>query len=251
VTPSGSLTYLYILGSIAVLTLVIACINFMNLSTSRSSKRSLEVGVRKVLGAEKQSLIWQFLGESLILAFLAFIFAIAFTFILMPFFEQVSGKDLIISGEQHLILLLSFLGLRLLAGLFAGSYPAFYLSSFKPVKVLKGKFSNSLSAVALRKGLVIFKFVISVALIIGSVVISSQMNYLRSADLGFIKDQQVVVPLKSEVAKIKYASLKDKLNDNPNIYSMGASCDAAICRLSKIDHHIYCYSFSIRMVYNE
>jgi putative ABC transport system permease protein len=223
VTPSGSLTYLYILGSIAVLTLIIACINFMNLSTSRSSKRSLEVGVRKVLGAEKKSLIWQFLGESLILAFLAFIFAIAFTFTLIPFFEQVSGKDLIISGEQHLILLISFLGLSLLAGLFAGSYPAFYLSSFKPVKVLKGKFSNSLSAVALRKGLVIFQFVISVALIIGSVVIISQMNYLRSADLGFIKDQQVVVPLRSEVAKTKYASLKDKLSNNPNINSVGAS----------------------------
>lgn len=223
VTPSGSKTYLHILASIAILTLLIACINFMNLSTSRSSKRSLEVGVRKVLGAEKGSLIYQFLGESLILAFLAFLLAIIFTTLLLPLFQQISGKEIIFNFNQHGILLAGFILLAVITGLLAGSYPAFYLSSFKPVRVLKGRFSNSLSATALRKGLVIFQFVISVVLIIGSVVISKQMNYLRSKDLGFIKDQQVVIPLRSNLSKSNFLALKNNLTHNNAVNSAGGS----------------------------
>jgi putative ABC transport system permease protein len=157
------------------------------------------------------------------MALIAFLFAVIFTFFLIPLFEQVSGKNIILSLEQHGILIAAFILLSIITGFLAGSYPAFYLSSFKPIKVLKGKFSNSLSAVSLRKGLVIFQFVISVALIIGSVIISSQMNFLRSTELGFVKDQQVVIPLRSSVAKSKYASLKDRFNNNPNIISAGAS----------------------------
>ncbi|WP_224998668.1 ABC transporter permease [Cesiribacter sp. SM1] len=223
VTPAGSLTYLRILASIAVLTLLIACINFMNLSTARSSKRSVEVGVRKVLGAEKQALVWQFLGESLVMALAAFLFAIAFTLLMLPVFEQVSGREIILPLEAHAKLFLLFVVLTLATGLVAGSYPAFYLSSFRPVRVLKGRFSNSMAATSLRKGLVIFQFVISVVLIIASVIISNQMSYLRSKDLGFIKDQQVVIPLRSATAKEIYPALKDKLNNNPGIQTVGAS----------------------------
>lgn len=223
VTPAGNLTYLRILASIAILTLLIACINFMNLSTARSSKRSVEVGVRKVLGAERRALVWQFLGESLIMAFVAFILAIIFAFLLLPFFEQVSGRDILLSWEQHCLLLLIFFGLAVITGFIAGSYPAFYLSSFKPVKVLKGRFSSSFAAASLRKGLVVFQFVISVVLIIASVVIANQMDYLRSKDLGFQKDQQVVIPLRSESAKANYQALKTKLQSNPKIQSAGAS----------------------------
>ena len=223
VSAPGSKTYLYILASIAVLTLLIACINFMNLSTSRSSKRAAEVGVRKTLGAERGSLIRQFLGESLVMAVIAFVFAVLFTSILLPFFEQVSGKEFQISVSQYVPLLLLFLVLVVITGFIAGSYPAFYLSSFQPVKVLKGKFSNSLAAVALRKGLVVFQFVISVALIVASVVITSQMHFLRSKDLGFTKDQQIVVPLRTTVAKNLYGGLKNEISRNPNIASVGAS----------------------------
>jgi putative ABC transport system permease protein len=223
VSPAGSLTYLRILVSIAVLTLLIACINFMNLSTARSSRRSVEVGVRKVLGAEKKALVWQFLGESLIMALLAFVFALLFTQLLLPLFEQVSGRAIQLSFAQHGILVLAFVVLAVVTGFLAGSYPAFYLSSFKPVRVLKGRFSSSLAATSFRKALVIFQFVISVCLIIASVIISNQMHYLRSKDLGFIKDQQIIVPLRSEAAKTNSLSLKNSLSSNPAIHSVGAS----------------------------
>lgn len=223
VTPGASLTYIRILASIAILTLLIACINFMNLSTARSSKRSVEVGVRKVMGAEKSALIRQFLGESIIMALVAFLFAVVFVQLLLPLFEQVSGRELSLSLQEHGLLLLSFVGLAFATGLLAGSYPAFYLSSFKPVRVLKGRFSNSLAATSLRKGLVIFQFVISVILIIASVIISDQMSYLRSKDLGFIKDQQLVIPLRSAAAKSNYPALKNRLSNNPDIREAGAS----------------------------
>lgn len=223
VTPTGSVTYLYILASIAIFTLLIACINFMNLSTARSSKRSAEVGVRKVLGAEKKSLIWQFLGESIIMASIAFILAIAITLLITPAFAQVADKQLTFSTTEQLLIWTGFFILALLTGLVAGIYPAFYLSSFKPVKVLKGKFTNSFAAISLRKGLVVFQFIISALLIIASVIISRQMDYLRSTDLGFEKDQQIVIPLRSANAKKIFLTLKSELAANNQIASVGAS----------------------------
>ena len=223
VSPSGSVTYLYILGSIALFTLLIACINFMNLSTARSSKRAAEVGVRKVLGAEKGALIRQFIGESVMMSMIAFIFALVFAKLLLPLFSKLSAKELIFSFREHGVLLAGFLLLALLTGLLAGSYPAFYLSSFQPVKVLKGKISNSLAAISLRKALVIFQFVISAGLIVASVIINNQMQYLKNKDLGFDKDQQVVIPLRSGTAKNSYATLKDELKKNTQIDNVGAS----------------------------
>jgi putative ABC transport system permease protein len=218
-----SVTYLYILASIALFTLLIACINFMNLSTARSSKRSAEVGIRKVLGAQKKSLVKQFLGESLLMSMIAFVIALCITKLLLPAFSSVSGRNLSLNFSEQWFIILSFFGLSIITGLLAGSYPAFYLSSFQPVKVLKGRFTNSLSAVALRKGLVIFQFIISVVLIIASVVISNQMRYLRSTDLGFAKDQQIVIPLRSTTAKNIYASLKNDVKDNPQVQNVGAT----------------------------
>ena len=223
VTPGGSLTYLYILASIALFTLLIACINFMNLSTARSSKRSGEVGIRKALGAGKGALVRQFLGESLLFSVFAFLLGVGFVLLLTPLFEQVSGKTLRFSLGQNLTILGGFFGLSVLTALLAGSYPAFYLSSFRPVMVLKGKFANSLAAVSLRRGLVVFQFTLSVVLIIASVVIRQQMNFLRSADLGFAKDQQLIIPLRSGMAKANYPALKTALSNMAQIESVGAS----------------------------
>jgi putative ABC transport system permease protein len=223
VTPPGSMTYLYILASIALFTLLIACINFMNLSTARSSKRSAEVGIRKVLGAEKGSLIRQFIGESVFMSLIAFIFAFTITELLLPAFNSISGKHLTLSFTGNLIIIGGFFLLSVITGLFAGTYPAFYLSSFRPIKVLKGRFSNSLAAVSLRKGLVVFQFVISVALIIASVVISNQMSFLRSADLGFDKEGQIIIPLRSGTAKNMYMSFRNDVKKIPQVIGVGAS----------------------------
>jgi putative ABC transport system permease protein len=195
----------------------------MNLSTARSSKRSAEVGVRKVLGAKKQSLINQFIGESLLMSMIAFVIALVITQLLLPGFSHISGKNLSLHFSQQWFIVLGFLILSIITGLLAGSYPAFYLSSFQPVKVLKGRFTNSMSAIALRKGLVIFQFIISVVLIIASVVIMNQMNYLRSTDLGFAKDQQIVIPLRSTTAKNIYASLKNEIRNDPRVQNVGAT----------------------------
>ena len=222
-TGTVSKTYLYILGSIALFTLLIACINFMNLSTARSSKRSAEVGVRKVLGARRRSLINQFMGESLLMSMIAFVIAMGMTELLLPAFARVSGKNLSLDFSQQWFIVLGFFALSIITGLLAGSYPAFYLSSFQPVKVLKGRLTNTLSAIALRKGLVIFQFIISVVLIIASVVIINQMNYLRSTDLGFAKDQQLVIPLRSTAAKNIYASLKNEIKNSPMVQNVGAT----------------------------
>jgi putative ABC transport system permease protein len=223
VTPPASKTYLYILASIAAFILLIACINFMNLSTARSSKRSSEVGVRKVLGAEKAALILQFLGESLLMTFIAFIIGILIAILLLPLFDQLSGKQITISFSEDKFLFMEFLMMALVTGLIAGSYPAFYLSSFNPVKVLKGKLSNSFAVVALRKGLVVFQFVISVMLIIASVVIARQMHYMRTADLGFAKDQQIIIPLRSVSSKNIYTTLRNEIKNNVQVISVGAS----------------------------
>lgn len=221
VTAPGNITYLYILGSIALFTLIIACINFMNLSTARSAKRAAEVGVRKVLGAERRSLIGQFLGESLIMALIGFVIATAFTLLLLPAFIQVSGKEIHFSWAAHGWMLALYFLLAVITGLLAGSYPAFYLSAFQPIRVLKGRISNSLAAVSLRRGLVVFQFVVSVVLIVASVVIGNQMSYMRSKDLGFSKDQQVVIPLRSNNAKKVYASLKDELRGIRGLFLWG------------------------------
>jgi putative ABC transport system permease protein len=223
ISAVGSMASLYILGSIALFILLLACINFMNLSTARSSKRSSEVGIRKVLGAEKHSLIKQFIGESVVLSFIALLLAFVITLLALPLFSYISGTELALGFSAQWPLMLGFTGIAVITGLLAGSYPAFYLSSFIPVKVLKGRFTNSLSAVALRKGLVIFQFIISVVLIIASVVINKQMQYMRTKDLGFQKEQQIVIPMRSSNAKNIYTALKNEVQNNPLVQNVGAS----------------------------
>jgi putative ABC transport system permease protein len=223
VTASGSVTYLYILGSVAIFSLLIACINFMNLSTARSARRAAEVGIRKVLGANRSALIKQFLGESLLMSLIALLIAFALALLCLPAFAAACGKPLVFSFSQHGWILAAFVVLALLTGLIAGLYPAFYLSSFKPVRILKSKFSGSLATVSVRKALVVFQFVISSILIISSVVIAKQMRFLRSQDLGFQKEQQLILPLRSQTAKQAYTPLKTALAQLSSVSSIGAS----------------------------
>jgi len=190
---NGNAEFVYIFSAIALLILMIACVNFMNLSTARSSNRAKEVGVRKVLGSLKINLVKQFLTESLLISFIALGFSILITWLLLPYFNQLAGKDI-----QHTVLLQPailfwLITLMLVVGLLAGSYPAFFLSSFQPVDVLKGKLSGGFKRSWLRSSLVVFQFVISIALIFGTVVIYSQLNYIHRKDIGFNRSQVITI----------------------------------------------------------
>jgi putative ABC transport system permease protein len=220
IAANGSITYLYILGSIAAFILLIACINFMNLSTARSQKRAKEVGVRKVLGAEKGSLIKQFIGESFLMCFISLAIALLMALILLPTFNSLTGKELQLFDIPELAGWI--LGLTIITGLLAGFYPAFYLSAFRPIAVLKGKIGNNFSATAVRKGLVIFQFAVSVCLLLGSIVIWQQMRLVKNKHLGFTKDQQIVFPLTLGYnnTESNYTALKSELLKNPSIRSV-------------------------------
>ena len=190
---NGNLQYVYIFSAIGIFILLIACINFMNLSTAHSSNRSKEVGVRKVLGSVKKNLITQFLTESILISFIALVFAVAFAALLLPYFNRLAGKEIELGLFSKGWLIPSLLLLVLIVGLLAGSYPAFYLSSFQPVSVLKGKLATGFKSGWFRNSLVVFQFAISIILIIGTVVIYNQLQFIRSKNLGFDREHVLVI----------------------------------------------------------
>ncbi|MHA4847316.1 ABC transporter permease [Flavitalea antarctica] len=204
--PNGSRQSIYIFSIVAVFILLLACINFINLATARSIERAKEVGIRKTFGSEKKSLIIQFLAESTLLSFMSMLLSGGILFLLLPLFNQISGKDLRISDLftlPNIILLLLF---SIITGLAAGIYPAFVLSSFKPISVLKGKFKSSNYGLALRNGLVVFQFAISVILIICTIIVNSQMRFMTSEKLGFNKEHTIII------------ERTDLLNDNTRAF---------------------------------
>lgn len=217
IAPVGSITTLYILGSIAVFVLLIACINFMNLSTARSAGRAKEVGVRKVLGAEKHSLIAQFLGESILMSGLALLLAVLLTRLFLPTFGNLVQKQLRLFDEP--LIWAGITALTLVTGILSGLYPAFYLSAFRPILVLKGKLLNSFSASTIRKGLIVFQFTISIALVSGAIIIARQLNYLNGRSLGFKKEQQLVLPLQGQQLQNNFIPLKDEIGKIPAVRS--------------------------------
>jgi putative ABC transport system permease protein len=190
---NGSIQYLYIFSAIAILILLIACINFMNLSTASSANRAREVGIRKVMGCLKNSLITQFLVESLVACFLSFVIAIGITALLLPFFNQLAGKEIPASVLLSGPVLSGIFVLLILVSLISGSYPAFFLSSFQPIKVLKGSLATGFRGSALRNTLVVLQFAVSGILMIGTLVIYSQLKYVRDKDLGFNKEQVLIM----------------------------------------------------------
>lgn len=206
-----SSTFLTILSVIAILIQGIACINFMNLSTARASKRAKEVGVRKVIGAEKKQLVQQFMSESFMISLLSVFVAIPLLFILLPYLNDVTGANITLSYLMEPIVLLLLTAIVIITGLVAGSYPAFYLSAFNAIKVIKGNFSNHVSATGIRKTLVVFQFVLSITLIIGIIIIYSQLNYLKNKDLGFEKEQRLVFNFNTDAGKTHVPAFMDDL----------------------------------------
>ena len=217
---SGSIKNVYIFSIIAVFILLIACFNFINLTTARSAERAKEVGIRKVVGAGRQQLTRQFIGESVLICVIAFILTIAASALLLPSFNLLAGKTL----SKGVFDNMNFIGFLFLAsigiGVLAGIYPALVLSSFKPVTVLKGRFTTGTRGVILRKGLVISQFTISIALIIATIIVYLQMNFMRNQDLGFNKDQMMVINSNGDPAK---EAFMHSVSSMPNVRSVSMS----------------------------
>lgn len=193
VEANGDITYVYIFSVIAIFILLIACVNFMNLSTARSANRAKEVGIRKVAGSLRTQLVTQFLTETVLLSFFSLLLALLLAILLLPFFNQLSLKEMSVATLFSTWLFPVMIALVFVVGCLAGSYPAFYLSSFQPVQVLKGKIAKGFKSSWLRSGLVVFQFSISIILIVGTIVIYNQLDYIRSKKIGYNRDQVLVV----------------------------------------------------------
>jgi putative ABC transport system permease protein len=192
-SANGNSQYVYIFSGIALLILLIACVNFMNLSTARSVSRSREVGVRKVLGSGRANLITQFLTESVFVTFVSTVLALVLTYLSLPLFNQLSGKELSFTAQTFSWLAPSSLVLIIIVGFITGSYPALVLSSFQPIAVLKGRLSQGMKGSGFRSFLVVFQFSISIFLIIGTLVIFSQLKYIHNKNLGYDRNQVLII----------------------------------------------------------
>ncbi|WP_460474759.1 ABC transporter permease [Emticicia fontis] len=221
IQDGGRIEYVKMFAIIAIFILVIACINFMNLATARSIKRAKEVGIRKVVGAVRYSLVAQFLGESLIIAFLSLFFAIFIVFLMLPAFNTLTEKHLSLDFTDPLFLLI-LLGLTVVTGIVAGSYPALFMSSLRPVVVLKGALKFKPSATFFRKGLVVFQFALSIMLIVGMLVVYRQIEFIQSKNLGFDRENMLYMPLEGDLPK-NFLSFKQELNNMPGIKSVTCS----------------------------
>ncbi|OJV16733.1 MAG: cell division protein FtsX [Dyadobacter sp. 50-39] len=220
VPEKGSLSNVYVFSVVAVFILLIACINFVNLTTARSAERAKEVGIRKVVGAAKGLVARQFVSESVLLCLIALVFSIALSSALVPMFNNLAGKVIVTSIFAEPSFLVYMLLAAVVIGVLAGIYPALVLSSFEPVTVLKGRFTTSFKGVLLRKGLVTFQFAISIALIIATMIVYIQMNYMRNRDLGFSKDQMLVINTEGDP---KREAFKESLRGISGIKSTAAS----------------------------
>jgi len=209
----GNAQYVTIFFIVAIIILIVACINFMNLATARSARRAKEVGLRKVVGAVRGQLIGQFIGESLLISFFALLVAIVIVLICLPLFNNLAGKKLVIDLLDGKILL-SLLGIALATGFIAGSYPALFLSGFTPVKVLKGNMKSMGGNLLFRNGLVIIQFIVSIVLLAGTVVIYNQLQFIKHRNPGFVKDNLLYMPMTGELWNQQQA-LKTELERNP------------------------------------
>lgn len=219
----GRIAYVKLFSFIALFILVIACINFMNLSTAKATRRIKEVGVQKVIGARRSTLIAQYLGESVLMSFLSLALAIVLIIALLPAFNTITGKN--ITLQMNASLVLTVIGITLVTGLIAGSYPALYISAFKPALVLKGKLSTSAGELWVRKALVVFQFTLSVAAIVAVLVVYKQIHYIQSKNLGYNKDNVIhfEIPLEFDSARISAAAaFVNELKNIPGVVTAGS-----------------------------
>lgn len=220
---NGNILYVFIFFASALLILVMACVNFMNLATARSLKRAKEIGIRKAIGAHRKQLIIQFLTESVVLTLISSVIALLLTDLFLPVFNSFTGKELslniLISFQEIWKLIVGVL----VVGIFSGSYPAFFLSSFTPFEVLKGRVRAGSLQLAIRKYLVIFQFVISILLIICTSVIYKQISYLQNRNLGFNQEQVLVISMKDNAVRDKYEEIRTALLLNPDIVNVAAA----------------------------
>ena len=225
IEPNSDIKHIYIFSGIGFFILLIACINFMNLATARSSNRAKEVGVRKVLGADRSQLAKQFLGESLVFSFIALPLAVAVVEIVLPAFNALTNKAVTLSSLSHQAASLGLIGVVLLVGIISGSYPAFFLSAFHPSEVLRGKLRAGVKSSFFRRILVVVQFAISIVLIVGTVIIYSQLDFIRNKKLGFDKEHVVVVRIEEPEMQKRYEPFRQGLLQNPGIVSVtGSTC---------------------------
>ena len=220
IEQNGNIIYIYVFIGIAILVILIAGINFMNLSTARAGKRAKEVGVRKVTGASRKMLIVQFLTESVIQSFIALFLAFILVELFLPGFNNIMETNLYLFNDHIGQTVLFSLGVTLFYGLFAGSYPAFFLSAFQPIAVLKGDLTKTKSGALLRKSLVVIQFTASTILIIGMIIIFQQISFLQNKDIGFKGDQVIVAPLQTDAFVENFRSYNDIFLKNSNVLSV-------------------------------
>ena len=225
IEANGNIQYIYIFSVVAAFVLIIACINFINLATARSSHRGMEVGLRKVFGAQRKRLISQFIAESLFLSLLGLLLSILMVWLLLPLFTNITGKQMNLGDLNKGVVWGGFLVLIVFTGVAAGSYTAFFLSFYQPIHVLRGRIGRGPQRPLLRSGLVTFQFAVSVMLIIGTVVIMNQIRHMKNASLGFDKEQVMVVQVKGQGIRNSFEAFKNTLKQDSSVleaaYSSG------------------------------
>ncbi|WP_161890621.1 ABC transporter permease [Pontibacter russatus] len=236
ISPAGNISYVYIFAAVAVFILLIACINYMNLATARSARRAKEVGLRKVVGAYRSQIIRQFIGESVLITLIAVVLALGIVQMMIPTFNALTDKNFSSGFIFQWEFLLVVLAIVVFVGGVAGSYPAFFLSGFKPIDVLKSEKAPKSGSVSLRRVLVVAQFTISLILIIGTIVVFTQMHYLRSRDLGFNKEQVMVIDIPNSDSTLvqRLPTLKHQLLRNPNVEMVSNTNDIPAESLSKL-----------------
>jgi putative ABC transport system permease protein len=223
IEANSDIVYVYVFSATAFFILLIACINFMNLATARYACRTREVGVRKVIGARRPQLVQQFLGESILFSLIALPVSILLVELLLPAFSSLIGRKLVFNYFSNWQVLIGLLGVTFFVGCLSGIYPAFFLSAFEPVRVLKGRMVSGSRGTHLRKGLIVFQFAISIILMVSTAVIMNQVNYLRTKKLGFQKEQVLVLPLRSKEVRANHELLKNEFLKNPRIMNVTMS----------------------------
>ncbi|MFV1979784.1 MAG: ABC transporter permease, partial [Rhodothermia bacterium] len=227
IAANGDITTVYIFLAIALFILLIASINFMNLATARSASRAREVGMRKVVGAQRSHLVGQFIGESVLLSLIALVVAVVPVWLLLSTFNTLTGKDIPVSALAQPAMAFGLIGVAVVVGLLSGTYPAFFLSSFRPVEVLKGKLrAGSGRGADLRKGLIVAQFFVSIVLIVSTGIVYLQMDYVSNKKLGFDKEHVVVVELTDPTPRTLYRTYQQMLQQDPSIIDVSASSSA-------------------------